>query len=215
MYQNTTAVLYSLAAYAVWFLLPLVVSIALYKIFPSSTSTAEGAFSNWKIKAGGAVGAYVILFLLGRSGINRVQDMISGMSVCTWTVHGHVILKDKDGNDVPGNTLLQTLRITLQPDIITKQNQVVDVRIPSQGEAVPEKTLNFSIPEFGDQTIDLQEVKYRDRTDVKHRRMDFNEIVIKEFPKPLPSQSPNSHVTASYQTPLSGAGPTPLPAASP
>jgi hypothetical protein len=213
MYQNTTAVLFSLAAYAVWFLLPLVVSIALYKIFPSSMSTAEGAFSNWKFKAGGAVGAYVILFLLGLSGINRVQDMISGMSVCTWTVHGHVFLKDKDGNDVPGNTLLQTLRITLEPDIITKQNQVVDVRIPSQGEAVPEKILNFSIPEFGDQTIDLQEAKYRDHTDVKRRRMDFKEIVIKEFPKPLPSQ--NSHVTASYQTPLSGPVPTPLPAASP
>lgn len=215
MDPNTRTVLFSLGAYTVWFLLPLVVSIALYKIFPSSTSTAEGTLSNWKFKAGGAVGAYVILFLLGLSGINRIEDMITGMSVCTWTIHGHVILKDKDGNDVPGNSLLKTLHITLQPDIITKQNQVVDVRIPSLGDAVPDKILNFSIPEFGDQTIDLQDAKYKDQADVKHRRMDFNEIVIREFPKPQGSPSPGSHVAVNYQQPLSGAGPTPIPAASP
>jgi len=69
MDQNTSAVLFSLAVYALYVLLPLIPSIIIYKIFPDTRVTAEGSVSNWKIRAGGAFAAYVTVVLLGHVAI--------------------------------------------------------------------------------------------------------------------------------------------------
>jgi|HubBroStandDraft_4_1064222.scaffolds.fasta_scaffold103698_2 hypothetical protein len=215
MDQNTSAVLLSISVYALYVLLPLIPSVIIYKMFPETKVTAEGSISNWKIKSGGAFAAYVVVVLLGHFIIDQTQDIIGGMSACTWTIHGQVLLKDKDNQPVPGNTLLQTLDVTLKPDLITKQNQVVDIRIPSQGVDLPSTILNFSIPRFGDQTIDLQNKNPDFEIDRRRRRIDFKQIVIKEFPQPLPAETPSTDLTAKYQAPLTAPGPSPLAIATP
>lgn len=215
MDQNTSAVLLSITVYALYVLLPLIPSVIIYKMFPETKVTAEGSISNWKIKSGGAFAAYVVVVLLGHFIIDQTQDIIGGMSVCTWTIHGQVLLKDKDDQPVPGNTLLQTLDITLMPDIITKQNQVVDVRIPSQGMGLPNSILNFSIPRFGYQTIDLQSKNPDFDVDRRRRRIDFKQLVIKQFLQQPPAETPSTNLTANYQAPLSVPGPSPLAAATP
>jgi hypothetical protein len=214
MDQNTSAVILSISVWALYVLLPLIPSIIIYKMFPETRATAEGNVGNWQIRAGGALAAYVTVVLLGYSPFARTQKVIEGMSVCTWTIHGQVSLKDNDDRLVRGNTLLKALEVTMIPDIITKQNQVVDVRIPSQGTEIPHSSLSFSIPQFGEETIDLQDLPRETKVNASRRRIDFKEIVIKEFPKTVPAVTP-ANLTATYQAPLSAPGPTPLATATP
>ena len=216
MDQNTSAVLFSLAVYALYVLLPLIPSIIIYKIFPDTRVTAEGSVSNWKIRAGGAFAAYVTVVLLGHVAIAPAQEIINGMSTCTWTVHGRVLLKDKDGQAVRGNTLIETMEVTMRPDIISKQNQVVNVHgIPSQGIAPQNSTLKFSIPHFGDQTIDIHSSDGKIlvetdegqikgvNVDLTHRSIDIGQegLVIQEF-KPAPAETPSVNPTPKYQAPM-------------
>jgi hypothetical protein len=217
MDQNTSAVLLSITVWALYVLLPLIPSIIIYKMFPETRVTAEGSISNWKIRAGGAFAAYLTVVLLGYTPFARTQGIIDGMSACTWTIHGQVMLKDKDGQTVPGYTLIKTLDVKLNPETIRKNNQIVDVLIPSQGVKVPNSTLIFTIPNFGEETIDLQNPHYRFKGPDPHdRRIDFTEpIVIKEFPNPMPIETTSTNVAVKYQAPLSVPGPTPLATATP
>jgi hypothetical protein len=203
MDENTSAVILSIVVFALYVLLPLIPSILIYKMFPETKVTAEGEISNWKIKAGGAFAAYIVVVLLGGPLLSRTQGIIDGMAACTWTVHfPQVILKDENGQPVPSQHLIKTLDVKLVPDVITKTHQIVSVTIPSHGIKVPTSTLTFSIPNFGEEPVDLQSTHYKFEREGL-RGIKFTEpIVIQKWPT-------DAAPPAGYQgqSPLANASP--------
>ena len=129
MDQTAFAVLLSYGLYVLYVLLPLIPAVIIYRMFPDTRVTAEGSVSNWKVKAGGAFGAYITVVLLGYVVVARTEEIIGGMSACTWTIRGKVELRDNKDQLLNGNRLLKTLQVTLVPDIVTKNNQFVELRI--------------------------------------------------------------------------------------
>jgi hypothetical protein len=219
MDHNITAVLLSCGVYALYVLLPLIPSVIIYKMFPDTRTTAEGSVSNWKIKAGGAFAAYVTVVLLGYAIIARTESLIGGISACTWTIRGQVVLKDGNDNTVSGRTLLKTLQVSLVPDIVNKTNQYVEMHIPSQSTVLPNSIINLSIPLFGEETIDLNRSQYPVRTNFYDKTIEFTKpIVIRQFEEESPRVSSlNTTATTSrvYQQPLRNTGPPAEPAATP
>lgn len=214
MDQNTQAVLFSFACWFLWVILPMIPSIVIYKMFPKTKVTAQGTISNWKVRAGGAFAAYIVVVLLGYGPFRSTQGKIDVIGNCAWTVHGQVVLRDTNNHQVRGNSLLKALQVTMIPDVVTKLNQVVEIQIPPQGTEIPHYSLAFSIPEFGEQTIDLQHLPSDAEIIPSRRRIDLKDIVVDQFPVPVPPPTlPNAQIR--YQQPLSFPGPSPVVAASP
>jgi hypothetical protein len=214
MDQNTQAVLFSFACWFLWVILPMLPSIVIYKMFPKTKVTAQGTISNWKVRAGGAFAAYIVVVLLGYGPFESTQRIINVIGNCGWIVHGQVVLKDTNNQQVRGNNLLKALQVTMIPDVITKLNQVVEVQIPPQGTEIPHYSLAFSIPEFGEETIDLQHLPKEAEINAYKRRIDLKDIVVDQFPAPPATPTPPNAVVR-YQQPLNGPGPTPVVAGTP
>jgi len=214
MDQTAFAVLLSYGLYVLYVLLPLIPAVIIYRMFPDTRVTAEGSVSNWKVKAGGAFGAYITVVLLGYVVVARTEEIIGGMSACTWTISGKVELRDNKDQLVNGNRLLKTLQVTLVPDIVTKNNQFVELRIPGSGPTLSNATIGLSIPMFGEETIDLEHPQYHVSKDSYGKKIEFTDpIVIRQF---VETEEGASHASATptpvevkYQEPLKAPGPPP------
>lgn len=184
MDANTSAVFLSMVVYALYVLIPLIPSILIYKMFPQTRVTAEGEINNWKIKAGGAFAAYIVVVLLGGSLLQRTQHIIDGMSKCVWTIYiPQILLQDKNGHPLPDRQLLKALDVKLNPDVVVKNSQVVNVEIPSAGVSLPTTTLSFAIPNFGEETIDLQKPSHKFEKEGRHIKL-TEALVIRQWPNP-------------------------------
>lgn len=217
MDNNAFAVFLSIGVYTLYVLIPLIPSVYLYKKFPDTRVTAEGEISNWKIKAGGAFAAYLVVVLIAGNFLLRTQEMIEGMAITTWTVYiPKVVLQDKNGQTVPGHQLIKTLDVKVEPDVIAKTNYIVDVKIPSEGVKFPTHKISFSIPNFGEETIDLENPAHRFKRD-KRRITFLDPIVIKEWPNPAGPTTYQAQSLLAPSTnspnPASGNGNNPTPPA--
>ena len=61
MDKELLSVMLSFALYVIYFLVPLIPAILIYKIFPETSVVASGRFSNLKVNSSGAFAAYLVI----------------------------------------------------------------------------------------------------------------------------------------------------------
>lgn len=158
MDKHSSAVLFSLALYLLYVLIPLIPTILIYKFFPDEKVTASGVFSNFKFNAAGAFAAYVVTVFLGFFLVNKIHQQICQISNPTWTVKAVVDLTDPAGNQLNRPNLMETLNVLIDPELKTTRGNKVILKLPGDKTSWATTMIKFEIPRFGWTTIDLSEV---------------------------------------------------------
>ncbi|HCG78397.1 MAG TPA: hypothetical protein DE015_04210 [Oceanospirillales bacterium] len=76
MDREIAGIMLSFALYLTYFLIPLVPSILIYKIFPSTSVVASGSFSGLKINSSGAFAAYLITLVISINALSETEARI-------------------------------------------------------------------------------------------------------------------------------------------
>lgn len=195
MSERSEMILLFCALYFMWILLPLIPSVLIYRIFPDTKTTAEGQVSNWKIKAGGAFGAYLAVLMAGYFLVDRAQLKTMAAESSVWRLKVDVQLQDQDGKPIRSPSLLDQLEVCMDPDIIQKKGRgYVDIAIPVEGDAPPSRlAMMFTIREFGQADIHLGRESSTRVIDPKRRLITESIVIQQETP----------YVHAAYMTPSS------------
>lgn len=193
MYLN--AILVSLILYAIWILLPLVVAIAIFKLFPTTTVSAAGPFSNLTINTTGAFAAYLITLLAGWSLISRIDARIQNSLVSpTWEVTAKVKLVDTAGKEIPvDHVLREDLKVFVEPPIArVSELPYVYIRLPllRPGDW---PALHFNAPGFIPEMLSTRRMiaEKKAKVDPWNQTVDAGEVVLRQAPKgPPPPVAP-------------------------
>lgn len=166
---------------SVIFILPLIPSILIYKIFPDTKVGIGGPlFANMKINASGAFAAYLIIALLILYYfVNPALGHIMNSHYQTWTVTSRMKFLDKNGNEIKNNQdLMKRMEINIQPDaFVSKTCELTKFRISSPGK---DMSINFSLKDFDSKFYDLNTPK--DVTIKEEDRLiDLGVITLKEI----------------------------------
>jgi hypothetical protein len=114
------------------FLLPLIPSILLFKLLPS-TADVSGPFKGLQIKLGGAVGAYFLLVLVISFGPSPTPPSPSEV----WTVKGYV--QDENGETLAANKVNMNIQPrtvdyrydgSFEMDVLVKRSQMGQAKMP-------------------------------------------------------------------------------------
>jgi len=123
-------VILSIVALCMWFLLPLLPSILIYRLFPKSPVRATGVLAGITFNAGGAFAAYLILFAVAAPFIVDLNDRIDRSRSQFWTINATVQLDGANIEDYGGDTFA-----VLRPDVVdfTEGNLEIAVRKDERG----------------------------------------------------------------------------------
>jgi len=161
--------LFSLAGlYTLWVLLPLVPSILIYWLFPSTSVAVSGPLANLTVRAGGAFAAYLVIFLVTYYPIvQHAQDVAGGIQHPFWTITGEVKLLDKDGNEINYEKPLE--HMVVYPQSFRRDVYFLRIYIPQTEEVLP--SLILKIPEWNstnayklEEPSDLLAIDYAHKT---------------------------------------------------
>jgi hypothetical protein len=139
---------------ASWVLLPLVPSVVIYLIFPKTKVTLSGPLQGLSVRSTGAFAAYLIVLLATFPLLNEQNHNISGLYRPTWTITGHVVVKDENGREVSYDRVGSSpLQVSLRPDIVTLTGErSFRVTVPEIDHRLPAILLTYR--GYGDQSID-------------------------------------------------------------
>jgi hypothetical protein len=141
--------------YALWVLLPLIPSILIFLIFPNSTVTAQGPLAGLTVRAGGAFGAYLIIFAaIGVPIVQKVNESLRDLRQRFWIVGGYVELVDANGKTFRSKDIFRKMVVKTIPDPHTISDDSLTLRIV-EGATGKLPRIYVEIPEFGEETVEL------------------------------------------------------------
>jgi hypothetical protein len=153
MERELMVLLSLIVLYTVWVLLPIVPSVLIYRLFPSTTVAVSGPLASLTVRASGAFAAYLIVFAATYTVISRAEETIGGFQHPFWTIKGQIRLVDHDGKETHSEALLAKLVLKTEPGPFTVQSYLVRMNVP-EVEDFP--LLILDIPSWGRNVIDLK-----------------------------------------------------------
>ena len=105
IYADLIGILYMFAAFAIYFMLPLIPAIVIYLLFPKTEVVASGPLKGFKINTSGAFAAYFILLLMGIPMINSIYTQIIKGSNQLVTLDTKVEWLDSAKNNLDGQVI--------------------------------------------------------------------------------------------------------------
>ena len=210
MDREIAGIMLSFALYLTCFLIPLVPSILIYKIFPNSSVVASGSFSERKINSSGAFAAYLITLVISINALSETEKRILEIrnpSEPTWSIVGRLELKDGDGNVINNPLLFDLLEISLEPRVLSSANGDIHFKIPGSPDGSPPKRMiTLDVKGFGRGKINL----------TSDSALASSNIVVNEqartieFIEPIEiltlTQPGQRYSETNYMTPVTGAG---------
>src|SRR5438309_501920 len=130
MYDHS--LLWWFALWGIYLLLPLVPTIVIYWLFPSTAVAVTGPFSSLSVNATGAFAAYFVTVLLGYSLVSDIATSLHRKELGRWVVQGRLVLKDASGNSIEDprqrEQLISQLQVTTMPPFyLVTGDQLVSV----------------------------------------------------------------------------------------
>jgi len=178
MDKQIMAVKLSFLLYALYVLLPMIPAIFIYRIFPDTKVSAKGILANFKIKTTGAFAAYVVTVFLGYFIVQQTHHLIAQICYPVWTVKTEVKLLNADKTPYNNQQLLETLNVTIDPEIQRVKGGKVILQLPGSYDSLENTQLIFDVPNFGHEQIDLGEAFKNANLDNYKLRIHFNEPVL-------------------------------------
>jgi hypothetical protein len=210
MDREIAGIMLSFALYLTYFLIPLVPSILIYKIFPSTSVVASGSFSGLKINSSGAFAAYLITLVISINALSETEARILEIrnpNEPTWSIIGTLELRDGEGNVINNPLLFELLEISLEPRVLSSANGDIHFKIPGSPDGSPPKRMiTLDVKGFGRGKINLTSEAALTGSDMvvnyQTRTIEFSEpIEITTLTQPGQRYS-----ETSYMTPVTGAG---------
>ncbi|MEE8577575.1 MAG: hypothetical protein V3T31_10005 [candidate division Zixibacteria bacterium] len=100
-------------------LAPIAPAGIIYKMFPGSTAGVQGTFGHWRVKAGGAFAAYLIIQFACQSFADRMLEGVEANRAMPLTATANLVLLDYDGNPVvytsDDDLLYRSVDIVVEP----------------------------------------------------------------------------------------------------
>jgi hypothetical protein len=138
--------------YSSWVLLPLVPAVLIYWLFPNTAVAVGGPLANLTVRASGAFAAYLAVFLVTYTSVQRAEETIDGFLHPFWKITGVLKIVDKDGKEIQSEALLNNIVVRTSPEPFNVAGYNLWIDIP-QSEEFP--YLVLKIPQFGENVIDL------------------------------------------------------------
>jgi len=204
--KEIVGVLLSFVLYVLYFLIPLIPSILIYKIFPETKVAASGSFSGLKVNSSGAFAAYLVTLVVSINALSDVQARILEIKnpiEPTWTIVGELELRDAEGNVVNQPRLFDVLEVSITPEIFSNANGDIHFKIPgTTGETMPERMITLDIKGFGRGKINLTADTTLDSTSVsvnyETKTISFKDpIIIKTLNTPGQQYTKNDYMKPS------------------
>ena len=185
MDKDILSILLSFALYGVYFLVPLIPSILIYKIFPDTSVSTSGSLANFKINSSGAFAAYLATVLIGIYALSDTQSRILNIKnpvAPTWTITGNLELRDFYNKIVNKPVLFDQVCVSIKPEIFTSANGDIHFKIPGTNEGqVPQRMITIDVTGFGRGKINLTSIKPNNSDEVS---IDYENKII-GFKKPI------------------------------
>lgn len=204
------AIISSILLYVLWMLLPAVIAIGIFRLFPDTKVRASGPFQNLTINVTGAFGAFFITLLAGWFLIDRIDARIQQSLVSpTWEVMVKVSFLDNEGEEIRvDRALREDVKVFVEPPIAkTAELPYVYVRLPlvKPGEW---PTLYFNVPGFISETLSPRRLIADGEAEVDswRQRVDLGEMVLRQVPDIPSSARPR---VEAYLAPAPGGPPMP------
>lgn len=179
MDKEILSIFLSFALYGVYFLVPLIPSILIYKIFPDTSVSTSGSLANFKINSSGAFAAYLATVLIGIYALSDTQSRILNIKnpvAPTWTITGNLELRDFYDKIVNKPVLFDQVCVSIKPEIFTSANGDIHFKIPGTTEGkVPQRMITIDVTGFGRGKINLTSINTNNSDEVS---IDYEKKII-------------------------------------
>ena len=175
--MDNAPVMYSIALYCLFVLLPIVPAVILFKMFPDTKVAVRGPLQNLTLKATGAFAGYVVTAILGFFLIQNVVKQIDQMGSSAWTVVVPVKLIDTNAKGIA--QLPAVDYVNFDPKFSHVGDQDLYVSFPHR-EIDDWPTMSFSMPGFSGGAVDLQRLVAANDEKVATIDRAERKIVVKE-----------------------------------
>lgn len=195
MDKETLSVLLSFALYGLYFLVPLIPSILIYKIFPNTSVSTSGSLANFKINSSGAFAAYLATVIIGIFALSDTQKRILSIKnpiAPTWTIIGGLELRDFENKVVNNPSMFDQVCVSIKPEIFTSSNGDIHFKVPGTIEGgMPQRMITIDVARFGRGKINLTSI---DTNDSKNKIIDYanKKIIFKQPIKIFSMNDPNT-----------------------
>ena len=197
-------------------MLPLVVAVTIFKLFPTTKVSASGPFQNLTINVTGAFGAYFITLLAGWFLIDRIDQRIGLDLTPTYTLRAKLKFVDGTGNEINRpqdyDALRSGLKVFIEPPLTeTEALPNVSIRIPL---VKPDQwpLVGFEAPGFITQPVSLDQLirEKKAKEDTRKHEVVFSEdVVLHLAPQPPAGQVQPGIAMEKHLEPTPG-GPPPV-----
>jgi len=177
MDKQIIAVILSFVLYVGYVLLPMIPAIVIYKTFPDTKISAKGVFANLNFNTTGAFAGYVITVFLGYFIIQNTHHLIAQISHPVWTLKTKVKLLNKDGTVYSNKRLLETLVVSIDPELQRVKGCKVILSLPGSKKSWETTQLKFTIPHFGSEAIDLDDISKNAKINNYDLLLELNEPI--------------------------------------
>jgi hypothetical protein len=163
--------------YVVWLVVPLVPSVLLYWMFPTSLTNTEWNVSGVMVKASGAAGLY--LAIIGLSYLKFLSpslDYVKSMRPPYWTVEAPVTFLDVDKKDVIPKTKAEQFNVDPFAHGFTKIGQksyLVTLKFSETSDGKLPNEIRLIFPEEGEGFIPLKKLRTAQNTDFMSKKIDL------------------------------------------
>ena len=191
MSREMMVILSLVGIYTVWVILPLLPAILIYRLFPNTVVAVTGPLANLTVRAGGAFGAYLIVFLATYQLVDSMKETIGGFEHPFWTVTGKLKLIDQAGNEVTAANLINKLQIHSDPEPYNNDDGIINLTIIEESDGTF-PILKMEIPQWGRSVFKLTPSKVI--VDKSHKTMEILEpIVLQKTSDWYAASEPDSH----------------------
>lgn len=177
MDKQIIAVILSFILYILFVLLPMIPAILIYKIFPETKVTATGVLAKVNFKTTGAFAAYVVTVCIGFFVVKNTHQQIVQMCCPVWTIKGNVKLLNEDHSTYTNQNILETLIVSIDPELQTKKGGNVILTLPGNRNDWDKTFLKFEIPDYGYEIVDLGNVSKRSKIDNYNLLLTLNDTI--------------------------------------
>ena len=180
-------------------MVPLIPAILIYKIFPKTAVSTSGSLANFKINSSGAFAAYLATVLIGIYALSDTQTRILNIKnpfAPTWTINGHLELRDLENEIVDNPNLFKQVFVSIEPKIFPCAYGDIHYKIPGTIEGiVPQRMITIEVVGFGKGQINLTTLDLKDSEKVS---IDYEKKCI-VFNKPITIRALNDPVYEKYK----------------
>ena len=175
-------ILLSFALFALYFLLPIIPAVIIYKLFPKTTADVSGPLGGLTIKTGGAFAAYVVTVVLGATLVSKIDDRIAAMSTPVWEVNARIEFRDNQGRVIGDpQDIVKDVKVMIHPSLEELIYPEFTMRLPlAKPDLWP--TLVFQAPGFKPHPIHLKKADVAKFNTLKGS-VALDKIVLEQLPR--------------------------------